>query len=91
MPRDIFFRVDLLSFLCSAYRALFRLPRNESSSYYRGALDALSTVAIPMQVKSDKPEATFENGVLTLTIPKIEEIKPKQIGVKAKGAIEGKK
>jgi HSP20 family molecular chaperone IbpA len=33
----------------------------------------------------------FENGVLTLTLPKAEEVKPKQIKVKAKGMIEGAK
>ena len=49
------------------------------------------SVAIPVQVKSDKAEATFENGVLTLTLPKAEEIKPKQIKVKAKPAIEAAK
>jgi len=49
------------------------------------------SVAIPVQVKSDKAEATFENGVLTLTLPKAEETKPKQIKVKAKPAIEAAK
>jgi len=49
------------------------------------------SVAIPVQVKSDKAEATFENGVLTLTLPKAEEVKPKQIKVKAKPAIEAAK
>jgi HSP20 family protein len=49
------------------------------------------SVAIPVQVRSDKAEATFEDGVLTLTIAKAEEVKPKQIKVKARGAIEGKK
>ena len=29
--------------------------------------------------------------MLTLTIPKVEEVKPKQIKVKIQGAIEGKK
>ena len=49
------------------------------------------SLQIPAQVKSDKAEAVFENGVLTLTLPKAEEIKPKQIKVKAKGMIEGAK
>ena len=40
------------------------------------------TINIPMQ--ADKAEASFTNGVLTLTIPKAEEIKPKTIRVKAK-------
>jgi HSP20 family protein len=46
-------------------------------------------VDIPVGIKSDKAEAAFENGVLTLTLPKAEEAKPKQIKVKAKGLIEG--
>lgn len=49
------------------------------------------SVPIPVQIKSDKAEAVFENGILTLTLPKAEEIKPKQIKVKAKTLIEGAK
>ncbi len=49
------------------------------------------SVPIPVQVKSDKAEAVFENGVLTLTLPKAEEIKPRQIKVKPKAVIEGGK
>lgn len=49
------------------------------------------SIQIPVQVKSDKAEAVFENGVLTLTLPKAEEVKPKQIKVKPKGMIEGAK
>lgn len=49
------------------------------------------SIQIPASVKSDKAEAMFENGVLTLTLPKAEEEKPKQIKVKAKPVIEGAK
>ena len=42
------------------------------------------SVALPGGLKTDKTEATFEDGVLTLTLPKAEEIKPTQIKVKAK-------
>jgi HSP20 family protein len=42
------------------------------------------TVVLPSGLKSDKAEATMEDGVLTLTIPKAEEVKPKAIKVKAK-------
>jgi HSP20 family protein len=49
------------------------------------------SVLIPVQVKSDKAEAVFEDGILTLTLPKAEEVKPKQIKVKAKQITEGKK
>ena len=47
------------------------------------------SVTIPVQVQADKAEAVFENGILTLTVPKSEEVKPKQIKVKAKAATEG--
>jgi HSP20 family protein len=40
-------------------------------------------VQLPVRVTGDKTEATFENGVLTLRIPKAEEVKPKQIQIKA--------
>jgi HSP20 family protein len=42
------------------------------------------SVVLPNGLKSDKAEATMENGVLTLTMPKAEEVKPKAIKVKAK-------
>lgn len=49
-------------------------------------------VPVPVSVKSDKAEAEFEDGILTLTLPKAEEVKPRQMKVKAKKAIgEGKK
>ena len=35
-----------------------------------------------LPVQADKAEASFKNGLLTLTIPKAEEIKPKTIKVK---------
>lgn len=43
------------------------------------------TLPIPVSVQTDKAEAVFENGVLTLTLPKAEEVKPKSIKVQAKG------
>jgi HSP20 family protein len=49
------------------------------------------SVTIPVKVKSDKAKATFEDGVLTLTLPRADQIKPRQIKVKPKGAIETKK
>jgi HSP20 family protein len=49
------------------------------------------SLQMPVAVKSDKAEAVFENGVLTLTLPRAEEVKPKQIKVKAKPMVEGGK
>jgi HSP20 family protein len=38
---------------------------------------------LPVRVQGEKSQATFENGVLTLRIPKAEDVKPKQIQIKA--------
>jgi HSP20 family protein len=42
-------------------------------------------VQLPKQVKTDGAEATFENGVLKLTLPKSEEARERKIQVKAGG------
>lgn len=42
------------------------------------------SVRLPVTVVSDKAKADFENGVLTVTLPKAEEVKPKLITIKAK-------
>jgi len=42
------------------------------------------SVALPTQVIADKAKAEFENGILTITLPKAEEVKPKIITIKAK-------
>jgi HSP20 family protein len=39
-------------------------------------------VELPVRVQGDATTATFEDGVLTLRIPKAEEVKPRQIKVK---------
>ena len=42
------------------------------------------SITLPTDVKADKASADFENGILTVTLPKAEEVKPKPITVKAK-------
>jgi HSP20 family protein len=42
------------------------------------------SIVLPTDVKSDKAEAVFENGILTVTLPKADEVKPKTINIKAK-------
>ncbi len=42
------------------------------------------SLTLPSTVVADKATADFENGVLILTLPKAEEVKPKTIKVKAK-------
>jgi HSP20 family protein len=42
------------------------------------------TLTLNVPVNTDQAEAVFENGILTLTLPKAEESKPKTIQVKRK-------
>ncbi len=42
------------------------------------------TITLPTNVRSDKAQADFENGVLSITLPKAEDVKPKTITVKPK-------
>ena len=48
------------------------------------------SVALPTLVDHDKAEATFENGILTISLPKAEEVRPKSIKIAAHSMIEGK-
>jgi HSP20 family protein len=47
----------------------------------------MRSVTLPMGVNAEQVEATHENGVLTLRLPKSEEQKPKRISVK--GIVHG--
>ena len=42
------------------------------------------SVSLPVEVNADKAQATFEDGVLKLSLPKAEEAKPKRIEVAVK-------
>jgi len=42
------------------------------------------SISLPTDVVSDRAQADFDNGILTITLPKAEEVKPKTITVKAK-------
>jgi HSP20 family protein len=42
------------------------------------------SLALPTDVVADKAKAEFESGVLTITLPKAEEVKPKTIAIKSK-------
>ena len=43
------------------------------------------TVTLPTGLNAEKAEANLENGILTITVPKAEEAKPKQIKLGARG------
>ena len=49
------------------------------------------SLALPQGVKADEIQAAYDDGILTVTVPKAEEEKPKKIEVKATKAVEAKK
>jgi len=48
------------------------------------------SITLPNKVRSDSIEASYEAGVLTLKLPKIEEVKPKKIAIQMPKLLEGK-
>jgi HSP20 family protein len=63
------------------------IPReHERVSYHRkeraeGSFDR--TVTLPTEIDAEKVEARYADGILTLTLPKAEQTKPRQITVRA--------
>ena len=62
-------------------------PRDEDANYlfaerFSGTFSRTLQLNVP--IEGDEIDATFENGVLTITLPKVEAIKPRTIEVKAK-------
>jgi len=67
--------------------AAYLIQERPTGSFYRA-------LRLPDTVDTNKIESHYENGVLTITMPKAEEKKKKQIQIKVTGsakAIEGKK
>jgi HSP20 family protein len=57
----------------------------QKTSYHRREREAgffRRTIALPTKVDPGKVSASMKNGVLTITLPKSEEVKPKKITVK---------
>ena len=67
------FSVDLLGEACVSIE--------EAEAYQKRYLDLIET--LPSEVAADRVEAHYADGILTLTLPKAEEAKPRQIAVKS--------
>jgi len=53
----------------------YHLKEIRSESFIR-------SIPLPTRVDAERAEASFENGVITITLPKMEEVKPKTIAIK---------
>lgn len=47
------------------------------------------SITLPSRTKADDIEATFEDGVLQIVVPKAEEAKPRRIQVRPRAQVEG--
>ncbi|QQS20663.1 MAG: Hsp20/alpha crystallin family protein [Candidatus Moraniibacteriota bacterium] len=55
--------------------------------YYRKEIhrgEFSRSIILPMKVEGDRADASYEKGLLTITVPKAEEVKPKRIAVNVK-------
>jgi HSP20 family protein len=60
-------------------------PKNATyhlREYHYGSFER--TLHLPTEVQSDNSRADFENGVLTIVLPKAEAVKPRSISIKVK-------
>jgi HSP20 family protein len=60
-------------------------PETEIASYHRREREAgvfRRTITLPNDIDSNRVEAHYNNGILTITLPKAEVSKPKQVTVK---------
>ncbi|HMD62280.1 MAG TPA: Hsp20/alpha crystallin family protein [Opitutaceae bacterium] len=55
--------------------------RKEKAGEGESSVSFNRLVSIPDEVQADKVTAAYENGILTVTLPKREEVKPKKITV----------
>ena len=60
---------------------------DEKNRYHRKEIRHMSfqrMLSLPTEVNADKADAEFENGILTLSVPKAEVVKPKTIKIAVK-------
>lgn len=81
---DIDVSVDGDSLTISGARKSDQLP--EGARYHRrerGVGDFSRSIQLPIVVDSEKVKASFKDGVLTITLPRAEEEKPKKITIQS--------
>ncbi len=81
--RDINLSVQDQSLIIEGERKAYELQEGERfHRRERGYGEFKRAIQLPFPVNSDKIEAHFKNGVLSVTLPRAEEDKPKRIEIK---------
>ncbi len=82
-PKDVDLEVEAEQVTIKGER---KAEVDEKASYHRKERESgkfARVISLPTKVNADKAEAVFKSGILTITIPKAEEVKPRQIKIKA--------
>ena len=84
-PEDIDIKLTGNMLTISGERKVEREVEEESYLVHEMAAGSFRReVMLPIDVKADQAQATFENGILTITIPKAERVTSKQVKVQVK-------
>lgn len=84
-PKDV--NIEIENNLLSISGNIEKKTEIDEKNYYKKEIRRSSfarKVALPAEVNSEKTQAVYENGVLKISIPKIEEKKSKKIEIKIK-------
>ncbi|MDT7943565.1 MAG: Hsp20/alpha crystallin family protein [Dehalococcoidia bacterium] len=84
-PEDV--EISVQGDLLTIKGELKREEKVERENYHRRELRygmCSRTISLPVAVDAEKAEATFEHGILTVTLPKVPEARAKVIRVKAR-------
>lgn len=75
-------REDINVELADGYLTITAVRKTPAADGKEGeSVSSSRSVSVPEAVQSDKVAAAYENGVLTVTLPKAEAIKPRKIAV----------
>ena len=74
---DISLEEDTLT--VSGQRNLEAAGENSSTELFRGAFNR--SITLPCPVQAGKVKASYQDGILCITLPKVEEVKPRKITV----------